>query len=97
VTAVLFTVEARADALGAFEWYEEQRIGLGSVYRAALDAALERIAREPTSFAVQYRDLRRVLIDRFPYAVFYRVYPELVLVVAVVHGRRHPRAWQRRG
>jgi toxin ParE1/3/4 len=97
VTPVIFTEEARADVLEAFRWYEEQRGGLGLVYRAALDAAVERIARAPGSFAIQYRDLRRVLVERFPYAVFYRAYPDRILIVAVVHGRRHPRIWQSRG
>ena len=30
------------------------------------------------------------------YAAFFVVDPELIRVVGVVHGRRHPRRWQRR-
>src|SRR4051812_21178535 len=97
VSPVVFAEEARADALEAFSWYDERRKGLGLVFRAALDVAVARISREPESFPIQYRDLRRVLVERFPYAVFYRVYADTVLVVAVVHGRRHPRVWKSRG
>jgi hypothetical protein len=53
VTPVVFAEEARTDALEAFGWYEEQRTGLGLVFREALDAAMERISREPGSFRIQ--------------------------------------------
>jgi toxin ParE1/3/4 len=96
VTPVILTLEARADALEACRWCEEQHVGLGLVYRSALDGAVERISRTPESFAIQYRDLRRVLVERFPYAVFYRVYPDVILIVAILHGRRDPRVWQKR-
>jgi plasmid stabilization system protein ParE len=96
VTEIIFEPEAEADVLNAFAWYENQRRGLGLLFRGALDAALERIEREPLAFPVQYRALRRVLVDRFPYAIYFRAYPTVVTVVAVVHGRRDPNAWQQR-
>ena len=96
MTSVIFAAEAEADALDAFAWYEDQRAGLGAQFRDALDVAVSRIADAPLAYAVQYRDLRRVLVRRFPYAIYYRVYPAAVVIVAVLHGRRHPRVWQRR-
>jgi toxin ParE1/3/4 len=40
--------------------------------------------------------LRRVLLQRFPYAVYYKVYATGISVVGVIHGRRHPNTWLRR-
>jgi hypothetical protein len=31
---------------------------------------------------------------RFPYAMYFRIYDEGVVVVACMHGRRNPRRWQ---
>ncbi len=42
------------------------------------------------------RDMRRFLLKRFPYAVFYRAYPTAVVVVACMHGRRNPLRWRLR-
>lgn len=93
---VVFELEAAQDVLAAFAWYEEQRAGLGALFRDAMDAATLRIAQWPEVPAPQYRDLRRVFVSRFPYAIYYRVYSDSVVVVAVVHGKRHPNIWRKR-
>ncbi len=96
MTPVILGSEAEDDLLDAFRWYEQQRPGLGLVFRDEVDEAVGRIAREPLAYAVQYRDLRRALVHRFPYAIYYRVQADLIVVVAVVHGKRHARVWKRR-
>lgn len=88
---VILREEARSDALQAFEWYEERRAGLGIEFRDALDATIARIVRYPLAYVSGERGLRRALVSRFPYAVYFRVYPEAVVVVGVLHGKRHPR------
>ncbi|WCQ87489.1 MULTISPECIES: type II toxin-antitoxin system RelE/ParE family toxin [Sorangium] len=93
---VVFLAEARAEALETFHWYEEQRSGLGAVFRRELDDAIKRIWNAPLAYPPLYRDLRRVLVERFPYAVFYRILRDAIVVVGVIHGRRHPREWKRR-
>jgi toxin ParE1/3/4 len=97
VSRVILLAEAREDVIEAFRWYEAERRGLGKVFRAALNQSIRRIRRTPLTAQVVYRDLRRVLVERFPYGVFYRVFPDAIVVVAVVHGSRAPSEWMRRG
>ena len=40
--------------------------------------------------------MRRALLQRFPYAVFYEVGAVDIVVYAVFHCARNPRAWKRR-
>jgi plasmid stabilization system protein ParE len=40
--------------------------------------------------------MRRALVRRFPYAIYFRAAPDEIVVLAVIHGRRHPRHWQSR-
>jgi hypothetical protein len=40
--------------------------------------------------------VRRYLLVRFPHAVFYNAGPDRLLILAVLHTRRHPDAWKRR-
>jgi hypothetical protein len=66
----------------AFSWYEQQRPGLGKEFLDVVDAALREIVGYPLRQTVIFRDMRRLLLKRFPYAVFYRVYPSAIVVVA---------------
>lgn len=93
---VIFLAEARVDAVEAFQWYEDERAGLGVVFRAAMDEAIKRVRLTPLTYPIQYRDLRRTIVHRFPYAVFYRIVAETVVIVGVIHARRPPSEWRRR-
>ena len=88
---VSFEPEAAEDLRTAHDWYEERRAGLGHRFLDAVENAVTRISSDPRAFPVYHRDLRRVLVERFPYALYYRIYPAQVAVVAVFHGRRSPR------
>jgi toxin ParE1/3/4 len=96
VTRVVFSSEAEADALGAFRFYEDRREGLGERFRDHVGVALGRIQTSPEVSPIIYRDLRRKLVERFPYAILYRLYPGLVYVVAIMHAKQNPAIWKRR-
>ena len=87
---------AAADIEDAFIWYEQQRPGLGSEFLKVLDESLAAIHRSPQLHPVVHRDTRRLLLPRFPYGVYYRIYPGVIVVVACMHGKRNPRRWQSR-
>lgn len=82
--------QAQVDAEEAAAWYEEQRAGLGIEFVLELDAAIERAAESPESYAQQYRAARRVLLRRFPYAVYFVHEPGQIEVFAVLHQHRAP-------
>jgi plasmid stabilization system protein ParE len=85
---------AAADIDDAFLWYEAQRPGLGHEFLAAADALIDAIAEHPLRYPLIRRNTRRALLRRFPYAVYFRIYDRVVVVVACMHGRRNPRRWQ---
>lgn len=87
---------AAADIDEAFLWYEGQRPGLGHEFLAAAQRLIDAVARHPLRYPIVRRDTRRALLRRFPYAVYFRVYGEVIVVVACMHGRRSPRRWQAR-
>jgi plasmid stabilization system protein ParE len=63
--AVRLTERAVADLAQAFQWYEEQKPDLGYRFMARVDEALDRISENPTLFAPQIKDSRRVLVEQF--------------------------------
>jgi plasmid stabilization system protein ParE len=88
--------EAEEDLAEAATWYESQRVGLGQRFLDEVLAALETIAETPLMNAIIYRKTRRAWMKRFPFGIFYQVDSDGVIVVAIIHGSRHPRRWQGR-
>jgi plasmid stabilization system protein ParE len=93
-----FILRARAehDIQSAFEWYESQRAGLGAEFLDALRQRLEAVRANPESSPVLYRGIRRAVVSRFPYLIFYVARPDCIAVLAVLHHARNPAAWPRR-
>ena len=94
---VIFTLPARAELIGAQDWYENEAPGLGRHFRAAVDAVIQRMSANPRQFPIVYKSIRRVLLRRFPYALMFVIEADGTLVVlACFHGSRDPGHWQRR-
>ena len=77
----------------AFDWYEEQSKGLGSEFQLAFELQLKRLEQVPLLYTEIIPGVRRTLLPRFPYGVFYTVKNDLVYMLAVIHNARNPRRW----
>ena len=84
------------DIEAAFDWYENERYGLGFELLDELRATYDRIALGPFKYPVLRSGVRRALTKRFPYAVYFAVEGDVVVVVAVLHANRDPVERQRR-
>ena len=98
--AVRFLAAAEAEIDEAIVWYENQSQGLGVEFARALSAAESALMRDAERFPVLYvaeseRQVRRILLRRFPYSVHYLLEADTVVVLACMHGRRDPRIWDR--
>jgi plasmid stabilization system protein ParE len=94
---VIFTLPARAELIDAQDWYENEAPGLGRRFRAAVDAVVERMSATPRQFPVIYKNVRRALLRRFPYALMFVIgADEALTVIACFHGSRDPAHWQKR-
>lgn len=88
---------AAGDIEDTYEWYESQQPGLGDEFLAALRTTRDRLLEHPEAYPVLHRKTRRALVpQRFPYALFYRLYDDTIVIVACMHAKRDPRRWQRR-
>lgn len=81
------------DLAGAYKWYEDQRAGLGEEFLGAVGASFDAIQEFPEMFACVHGEVRRAVVSRFPYAVFYRFEPNCIVVLAVLHMARDPKLW----
>jgi toxin ParE1/3/4 len=85
-----------ADIEAAFQWYESEEAGLGFEFVDELRHAYRRILNGPLKYQELRSGIRRAITRRFPYAIYFSVEGEVIVVVAVLHTARDPAVWQRR-
>lgn len=61
----------------------------------SVDEAISLVQKQPLAFRLVHRTFRRVLLRRFPYALFYQFEEDRIVVVAVLHQARDPRVLRR--
>ncbi len=80
---------AELDVAEAQVWYEKQRAGLGVDFHSRISEILATLNENPLIYPVLYRDVRRAIVHRFPYLIWYRVLGEEVTVLACTHARQN--------
>ena len=88
-----FSSRALRETAEAQEWYELQNPGLGEEFIAATELQLKRLEQAPLLYAEVIPNMRRALLPRFPYGLFYAVRGYLIHILAVLHDARNPRQW----
>ena len=93
---VEFHPAALREAEDAQAWYEERSLLAASAFLRELSIAVERIRQAPDRYPVADAGTRRILLDHYPFTVYYRTKPDTVSIVAVAHQKRRPGYWARR-
>lgn len=68
---VVFTQIARMELIEAQDWYECESAGLGRRFREAINALVGRMSNNPRQFPIVHKNVRRALLRRFPYSLFF--------------------------
>lgn len=80
----------------AAHFYERQAAGLGEAFLNAVGQAMERAITAPNSGVPVQEGIRKQLVRRFPFSVFYQIEDDGIFVLAVMHQARHPDYWRDR-
>jgi plasmid stabilization system protein ParE len=91
-----FHPAVRGEIDDAHSWYEQQRPGLGRDFLDEVEHVLTEITANPARYGFADTDIREGLLNRFPYAIYYRVLTDRIRVLAVYHTSRDPSRWQSR-
>ena len=82
--------EAELDVAEAQVWYDKQHAGLGADFHSEVSLVFTALTEAPLIYPALYREVRRAMVHRFPYLVWYRVIGDEVTVLACTHVRQHP-------
>ena len=95
---VVILSEAEKDIDDSYFWYEVKQIGLGGDFYKSINNAVKFISKNPESGAEIYKDIRRFLIEKFPFGIYYRIVrsKNAIQIIGVIHFKRSGRTIRKR-
>ncbi|HEX3800623.1 MAG TPA: type II toxin-antitoxin system RelE/ParE family toxin [Verrucomicrobiae bacterium] len=75
-----FVDEALAEFIAAARYYNHQVPGLGDAFADEVEAGIEVILGNPSLWRVIEDDVRRYLIKRFPYGIYYTLENDIIVI-----------------
>jgi hypothetical protein len=93
---ICFLAEAKSEILEASSYYELQANGLGQDFLNCIEDSLDILKDDPLRYPIVRNNVRRTLVKRFPFCLLYQVDGNEILILAVMHLRKHPTYWTKR-
>jgi hypothetical protein len=84
--------EVEEDVINGYSWYEEKAKGLGEEFLRLFYANASEISSNPLIYQKVYGEFRRRLLRRFPYAIYFRITGDEIVVFGLFHCARNPAA-----
>lgn len=87
--------EAEEDLTHAYEWYEQSSPGRGEAFLFSFNAFISLIDRMPNMGRRVRGRVRKGLLKRYPYRIFYTIRQDAIVVLGVIHAAREiPKKWR---
>jgi len=88
--------EALEDIQDITDWYNEKQPELGRRFQETTIKQINSLAKDPQIYAIRYKEIRCMLVKKFPYMAHFYVNEETknVEVLAVISTDRNPRIWE---
>ena len=91
-----FHPEAEIEFNEAIDYYEECKSGLGVEFAYEVHRTIERILKFPNAWQKMEGDIRRSIVNRFPFGVIYYQKEKKIVILAIMQLQRKPRYWKDR-
>ncbi len=93
---LLYHPLAAQEISDAAAFYESKAAGLGATFLEQIDAAAEMLSRDVHRWPLIEHDIRRIMLKRFPFGIYFRISDDAVRVLTLKHHRQHPGYGMRR-
>ena len=87
---------AKKELIDAVDWYENERKGRGAKFFVAYLKTINIVLTNPYAFSIDFDEVRKAYIPKFPYTIFYEVVGQEIFIYSVFHQKREPDVWKDR-
>ena len=91
-----FHPEVQEEIRESYEWYQSKSEGLGDQFLSEIEKTLKRVEKNPKRHPLISQNIRRCLVNKFPFGVLYSNSEAKIFVVAIMHLKRRPNYWAKR-
>jgi toxin ParE1/3/4 len=91
-----FHPDAEVEFNESIDYYESCGTGLGYDFSLEVLSSIEAIVPQPLAWPVVDLDVRRCLVNRFPFGILYAIEGQSIFVLAIMHLHRKPGYWRDR-
>ena len=88
--------EAEVDFDKSYEFYYEDSSKVAETFFYRINLCFEDIKQNPKSFPIAHKDLRKYVVKKFPFVIYYRILDKVIQVIAIFHTSRNPEIWKER-
>ncbi len=88
--------KAELDFDNSYLYYAEESEKVAENFYQHINSAFENIAKNPYAFQIVLGAIRRYILKRFPFIVYYRIIEQTIQIIAIFHVSRNPEIWKQR-
>lgn len=85
--------KARNEIFKAFDWYEEQKEGLGDKFGDEIQISINKILANPNHYPAKIISIREFIVKKYPFIIVYKVSEKKkeVIITSIFHTKRNPK------
>ena len=88
--------EAEVDFEKSYTYYYKDSPKVADTFFTEINLAFERIGQAPNISPIVRESIRRYVVKKFPFVIYYRIISEMIQVIAIFHSSRSPKIWNER-
>jgi len=91
----MYTIQIKPVAVqmakNAYDWYEEQKEGLGNLFLSELGRCYTKLEKNPLFYQKLKKNYRHLVLNKFPYVLIFEIIEYEIIIFAVFHTSRSPK------
>ncbi len=88
--------EAESDFDNSYIYYSVESENVADNFYKIINKGFQDIINNPEGFQKVFKNVRRYVIKRFPFVIYYRVMESTIQIIAIFHTSRNPEIWKQR-
>jgi toxin ParE1/3/4 len=85
--------EAEIDFDKSYEFYTLKSEKNSDNFYKSINSALNKICKSPSVNPKIYKEIRKLVLKKFPFVIYYQIDEMVIRIIAIFHTSRNPNIW----